>query len=106
VAVVRSLARGCAAAGLAVPILVGPAVAAHAATATVFQAQTAATGVHLTLTQQPAGSIITASLVDDATAYTGSAFDSTGGSEAQAASVIPGKLVGQGPALLCSQGFT
>jgi len=73
---------------------------------TVFQAQTAAAGVHLVLTQQPASSIVTAGLVDDATAYAAGAFDSSGGSEAQAASVFPGTLVVQGPALFCSQVFT
>jgi hypothetical protein len=73
---------------------------------TVFQVQTAATGVHFTLTQQPASSIVTASLVDDATAYAASAYDASGGSEAQAATVFPGNLVVQGPALFCSQVFT
>src|SRR5436309_7307306 len=74
---------------------------------TVFQAQTAAAAVHFVLTQQPANSIITAGLVDDATAYAASAFDSGGGgSEAQAASVFPGNLVVQGPALFCTQVFT
>src|SRR6059058_1540542 len=71
----------------------------------VFQVQTAATALHLTLTQQPASSIITASLVDDATSYAASAFDSSGGSEAQAATFYPGNLVVQGPSLFCSQLF-
>jgi hypothetical protein len=104
----RSLARVCAAAclvvGPGVGISVAVAPAAHADN--VFQAQTAATGVHLVLTQQPASSIVTASLVDDASAYAAGAFDSSGGSEAQAASVFPGNLVVQGPALFCSQVFT
>jgi hypothetical protein len=104
VAAMRSLARGCAAAGLAVGAVVATAGPSHADT--VFQAQTAATGVHLVLTQQPASSIVTASLVDDATAYAAGAFDSSGGSEAQSASVFPGTLVVQGPALFCSQVFT
>ena len=69
----------------------------------VLQAQTAATAVHLTLTQEPASSSITQSLVDDAAAYTAGAFDSSGGSEAQSAPLFPGKLVVQGPALFCSQ---
>ena len=100
----RSRARGWLALGLT-----AGAVAAFASPAradAVFQAQTAATAVHLTLTQQPASSIVTASLVDDATAYAASAFDSSGGSEAQAAAVFPGNLVVQGPALFCSQVFT
>jgi len=100
----RSLARVSAAAGLTLGALVATALPAHAET--VFQAQTAAAAVHLVLTQQPANSIITAGLVDDATAYAASAFDSGGGSEAQAASVFPGNLVVQGPALFCSQVFT
>lgn len=98
------LGRGCAAAALALTAtmsLIGPARAD-----TLFQVQTAATGVHFTLTQDPASSIITASLVDDATAYTASAYDGSGGSEAQAASVYPGGLVTDGPALFCSEVFT
>ena len=101
---VRSLARLSAAAGLAAAGVVTAAPPAHADT--VFQAQTAAAAVHLVLTQQPASSIITAGLVDDAAAYVAGAFDSSGGSEAQAASVFPGNLVVQGPALFCSQVFT
>jgi len=100
----RSLARVSAASGLTLGALVATALPAQAET--VFQAQTAAAAVHLVLTQQPANSIITAGLVDDATAYAASAFDSGGGSEAQAASVFPGNLVVQGPALFCSQVFT
>src|SRR3954452_11740953 len=84
--------------GLAVVL---PASAARSA-AVFYQAQTAATAVHLTLTQKPASSIITASLVDDAAAYAAGAFDSSGGSEAQGASLYPGRLVVQGPALFCS----
>jgi len=101
---VRSLARVGAAAGLTAGAMLATALPAHADT--VFQAQTAAAAVHLVLTQQPASSIITAGLVDDATAYTAGAFDSSGGSEAQAASVFPGNLVVQGPALFCSEVFT
>jgi len=99
-----SLERGCAVVAVGLGAVVGFSVPAHADT--VFQVQTAATGVHFTLTQQPASSIVTASLVDDATAYTASAFDASGGSEAQAATVFPGNLVVQGPALFCSQVFT
>lgn len=79
--------------------------AAPAAADTVFQAQTAATASHFVLTQEPASSIVTASLVDDAAGYAASAFDSTGGSEGQAATFYPGNLVVQGPALFCSQLF-
>jgi len=99
----RALARICAAASFATTGVALIATPAQADTA--FQAQTAATGVHVTITQQPASSIITASLVDDATAYAAGAFDSSGGSEAQAASVFPGTLVVQGPSLFCSQLF-
>jgi hypothetical protein len=99
----RAMARVFAAVSLAAAGVAVAAVPAQADTA--FQAQTAATGVHVTITQQPASSIITASLVDDATAYAASAFDSSGGSEAQAASVFPGSLVVEGPALFCSQLF-
>ena len=70
-----------------------------------FQGQTVATAVHVTITQVPASSIITASLVDDAFSYASAAYDSSGGSEAQAATVFPGNLVVQGPGLLCSQLF-
>src|SRR5690349_18483450 len=83
--------------------LAGPAV--PAAADAVLQAQTAATAVHVTLTQVPASSIITESLVDDAAAYAAGAFDSGGGSDAQSAGYYPGKLVVQGPALFCSQLF-
>jgi hypothetical protein len=107
----RSVARVGAAAGLVLGALAASALPARAdapaaQTDTVFQAQTAAAAVHLVLTQQPASSIVTASLVDDATAYAAGAFDSSGGSEAQAASVFPGTLVVQGPALFCSEVFT
>ena len=100
----RSLARVAAAWGLAAGSVLAAAAPAHADT--VFQAQTAAAAVHLVLTQQPASSIITADLVNDAAGYAAGAFDSSGGSEAQAASVFPGTLVVQGPALFCSQVFT
>jgi hypothetical protein len=73
---------------------------------TYFRAQTAATAVHLVVTQQPASSLITASLVDDATAYVSADFDTGGASEALAAPAFPGRLVIQGPALLCSEVFT
>jgi len=103
--------RRVAAAGLAV-VLAGAAVAglhpfAAAADAPTyyFEGQTTATAVHLTLTQKPSSSIITASLVDDAAAYAASAYDSSGGSEAQAAPMYPGNLVVQGPSLLCDDVF-
>jgi hypothetical protein len=103
----RALARISAASGLAAGALVAAALPVRADAAdTVFQAQTAAAAVHFVLTQQPASSIVTADLVDDAAGYAAGAFDSTGGSEAQAASVFPGTLVVQGPALFCSQVFT
>src|SRR4051794_33906800 len=84
------------------PLLPGAAPA----TADVFlQAQTTATAVHVTVTQRPAGSIITASLFDDAVAYAAGDYDSGGSSEALAAPVFPGRLVAQGPQLLCSEVF-
>jgi len=70
-----------------------------------FEGQTTATAVHLTLTQKPSSSIITASLVDDAAAYAASSFDTSGSSEAQAAPLYPGNLVVQGPSLLCEDVF-
>jgi hypothetical protein len=87
---------------------VGPvAAAALPARADAFlQAQTTATAVHVTVTQQPASSIITASLLDDAVAYAASDFDTGGSSEALAAPAFPGRLVVQGPQLLCSQLFS
>ena len=94
-----------AAAACALGLLV-PVVAASPASADVFfQAQATATAVHVTITQQPADSIITASLIDDAVGYAASDFDSSGSSEAQAAPAYPGKLVVQGPGLLCSELF-
>jgi len=72
----------------------------------VFQVQTIAAGVHVTVTQEPASSLITASLFDDAIAYAASEFDTGGSSEALAASAFPGKLVVQGPELLCTQLFS
>lgn len=71
-----------------------------------FQAQTLATAVHVTVTQEPASSIITASLVDDAVSYASSEFDTGNTSEALAAPAFPGNLVVQGPQLLCSQLFS
>jgi hypothetical protein len=71
-----------------------------------FQAQTLATAVHVTVTQQPASSLITASLIDDAVSYASSQFDSGNTSEALAAPAFPGSLVVQGPQLLCSQLFS
>ena len=71
-----------------------------------FQVETAATAVHVAVTQEPASSIITASLFDDAVAYASSGFDSGGSSEALAAPAFPGRLVVQGPQLLCSQLFS
>src|SRR3954449_7590442 len=80
--------------------------ATGAASADVFlQAQTTATAVHVTVTQQPASSIITASLLDDAVAYAAADYDSGGSSEALAAPAFPGRLVVQGPQLLCSEVF-
>ena len=94
------------AAALPVVAVVTPMVLASPAHAdVVLQAQTAATAVHVSLTQQPASSLITASAVDDAAAYAAGAFDSTGGSDSQAATFYPGNLVAQGPALFCSQLF-
>jgi hypothetical protein len=92
----------------AAALVSGPLViaAAPASADSLFQGQTAATAVHVTITQQPASSIITASLIDDAFAYAASAYDSSGGSEALASSVYPGKLVVEGPALFCSEVFT
>jgi len=62
-------------------LLVGAGVFALAPTAAsaqtfYFEGETTATAVHLTLTQKPSSSIITASLVDDAAAYAASSFDS------------------------------
>jgi hypothetical protein len=71
-----------------------------------FQVETSAAAVHVTVTQQPASSIITASLLDDAISYAASEFDSGGSSEALAAPAFPGKLVVQGPQLLCTQLFS
>ena len=70
-----------------------------------LQAQTAATAIHVSVTQKPASSIITASLFDDAVAYAAADFDSGGSSEALAAPAFPGRLVVQGPELLCSELF-
>jgi hypothetical protein len=70
-----------------------------------FEGETTATAVHLTITQKPASSLITASLVDDAAGYAASAYDSSGSSEAQAATLYPGNLVVQGPSLLCEDVF-
>src|SRR4051812_8200686 len=84
------------------PLLPG---AAPATAAVFLQAQTTATAVHVTVTQQPAASIITASLFDDAVAYAAGDYDSGGSSEALAAPAFPGRLVVQGPQLLCSEVF-
>jgi hypothetical protein len=70
-----------------------------------FEGETTATAVHLTITQKPASSLITAGLVDDAAGYAASAYDSSGSSEAQAATLYPGNLVVQGPSLLCEDVF-
>lgn len=99
----RSVLRGCAAAALVGAVVAAPGAAAHADT--LFQAQTAATAAHFVLTQNPPSSIITGSLVDDAASYAAGAFDSSGGSDAQAATLYPGNLVVQGPALFCSELF-
>src|SRR4051812_46972174 len=74
------------AAALVTPV-VAAVPAAHADA--VFQVQTIAAAVHVNVTQQPASSIITASLFDDAVAYAASEFDSGGSSEALAASAFP-----------------
>ena len=93
---------------VAAVLALGPVlVAAVPARADAFlQAQTTATAVHVTVTQQPASSIITASLIDDAVAYAASDFDTGGSSEALAAPAFPGRLVVQGPQLLCSELFS
>jgi hypothetical protein len=85
-------------------ILLGTAGAAPAEVS--LQAQTAATAVHVSVTQRPASSIITASLFDDAVAYAAADYDSGGSSEALAAPAFPGRLVVQGPQLLCSELFS
>jgi len=89
-------------------LALGPVLAAALpASADAFlQAQTTATAMHVTVTQQPASSIITASLLDDAVAYAASDFDTGGSSEALAAPAFPGRLVVQGPQLLCSELFS
>lgn len=86
-----------------VPLVIGlPAAHAEA----FFQVETSAAAIHVTVTQEPASSIITASLFDDAVSYAASEFDSGGSSEALAAPAFPGKLVVEGPGLLCSQLFS
>jgi len=101
--------RRVAAAGFTTLLAGAAAVGLHpeaaAAQTYYFEGETTATAVHLTLTQKPSSSIITASLVDDAAAYAASAYDSTGSSEAQAAPLYPGNLVVQGPSLLCEDVF-
>jgi hypothetical protein len=96
--------RVCAAAIIAALPLTAGLPAAHADV--FYQAQTLATAVHVTVTQQPASSLITASLIDDAVSYASSEFDSGNTSEALAAPAFPGSLVVQGPRLLCSQLFS
>jgi hypothetical protein len=88
--------------GLSVVAGAGPT----AASTHYFRAESTATAVHVTVTQVPASSIITASLLDDAVAYAASTFDSGGGSEALSAPAFPGRLVTQGPQLLCTEIFT
>ena len=99
-----TVGRACTVLALAVgPMFVGlPAARAES----FFQVETSATAVHIAVTQEPASSIITASLFDDAVAYASSGFDSGGSSEALAAPAFPGRLVVQGPQLLCSQLFS
>lgn len=88
---------------IALPLTCGlPAAQAEA----FFHVETNAAAVHVVITQQPASSIITASLLDDAVSYAASGFDSGGSSEALAAPAFPGNLVVQGPELLCSQLFS
>ena len=96
--------RVCATAAIAALPLVAGLPAAHADL--FLQAQTLATAVHVTVTQKPASSLITASLLDDAVSYASSEFDSGNTSEALAAPAFPGNLVVQGPQLLCSQLFS
>lgn len=91
--------------GLAAGGSVGLVPAAAAAPTYYFEGQTTATAVHLTLTQKPASSLITASLVDDAAGFAASSYDSSGSSEGQAAAFYPGSLVVQGPQLLCDDVF-
>lgn len=71
-----------------------------------FSATTTTSALHVSFAQSPADSIITASLVDDAVGYAASTYGGDGSSDAQAAPFYPGKLVVQGPALLCSDVFT
>lgn len=97
------IGRVCAVAAIAVMPLGAGLPAAHADV--FFQAQTLATAVHVVVTQEPASSIITASLFDDAVSYASSEFDSSNTSEALASPAFPGMLVVQGPQLLCSQLF-
>jgi hypothetical protein len=82
-----------------------PAVAAPAAT-DFFSATTTTSALHISLAQSPAASIITASLVDDSLGYAASTYGGDGSSDAQAAPFYPGKLVVQGPTLLCTDIFT
>ena len=107
--VARTVARRAFAVAATVAALSAPGLSASAdaaPTSVVLLGQTTATAVHITVTQQPASSLITASLFDDAVAYAASNFDSGGQSEALAAPAFPGTLVVQGPQLLCSQVFT
>lgn len=96
--------RICTAAAMAALPLMCGLPSAHADV--FFQGQTNATAVHVTITQQPASSIITASLLDDAVSYVSSDFDTGGSSEALGAPAFPGRLVVQGPQLLCSELFS
>lgn len=78
--------------------------AAHHSANYFFVASTTAAAASFQTTQQPASSIITGNLVNDSTGYTAIAFDTSSGSEAQAATLFPGNLVVQGPGLLCNEG--
>lgn len=99
---VGAAAIGAVAVALAIPV---PAAAAgRGRVQTYYVATTSASAVAFQLTQKPAASIVTADLVDDSLGYTATAFDSSQGSEAQAASIYPGSLVVQGPGLLCNEG--
>jgi hypothetical protein len=91
--------------GVCVAILLAGRASPARADTSYFGAQTTAAAVHVTLTQEPASSIITASLVDDAMGYAASDFTSGSVSEAVAATAFPGNLVVQGPQLLCSELF-
>lgn len=98
------LGRSVATVLLAGGALLGAAPAANA-DEFYFLAETTAVAAHLVVTQQPASSIVTASALDDTVGYAAASFDSGGASAALAAPVFPGRLVAEGPTLLCTQLF-